>query len=553
MSRTYRLVSSPRAWLLLGTLGVAGAGPRQQADPPKLVVLFMVDQMRADYLTRFQAHYTGGLARLVERGAVFTDAHHEHFFTSTAPGHATVATGVHPSRHGLVSNDWWDRTEHRLVYAVEASAARILGALDLPGRSPANLLREGVGDWLKRQVPESKVYSVALKDRASIAMGGQRPDGAYWFEPSEGRFVTSTYYTEALPDWVVEFNQSGRADAHVSKAWTRMLAEEMYSASREDSFPTEHDGVHVTFPHALPAFSDTTAPFPGETYYTELINTPFGDELTLSFVEELIDREGVGDDAVTDLLFVSASAADYIGHRYGPYSQEVQDYYIRLDRALGKFLTFLDERIGEESYVVVLTSDHGGLPMPEELLRRGVDARRIDALDRQELIVSPLLDAMELLGVDAQPRALSLVYGLVVDFSEEDVSKAKMIELRRAIAASIRSSDLVADAYAVDDVDPETTDAFRRIHLRSFHPNRASDIIIRFKERYLQFRDFGTTHETPYAHDTHVPLIVVRPGYVPNRHDRRVATVDIAPTLAALLGITIPDDLDGAALAEIVR
>jgi predicted AlkP superfamily pyrophosphatase or phosphodiesterase len=538
--------------LLLGLLGVAGAGPQEQADPPKLVVMFMVDQMRADFLTRFQAHYTGGLARLMERGSVFTEVHHEHFFTATAPGHATVATGVYPSRHGIVSNDWWDRIEHRPVYAVEDSAALIIGAPDLPGRSPANLLRATVGDWLKKQVPESKVFSVALKDRASVAMGGQDPDGAYWFEPSEGRFVTSTYYRDSLPGWVVEFNQSGRADAHVSKAWTKSLAEEMYSASREDSFPPENDGVHITFPHVLPAFSDTTVPFPGEDYYSELIYTPFGDELALSFVEELIDREAVGDDAVTDLLLVSASAADYIGHRYGPFSQEVQDYYIRLDRALGRFLEFLDERIGEDRYVVVLSSDHGALPMPEELVRRGVDARRVDALDRQELIVPPLLRALESVGIDARPRALTLLYGLVVDFAEEDVSADKARELRRVIAESIRASNLVADAYAVDDVDPTTTDEFRQMHLRSFHPDLASDIIIRFKEAYLQYRDFGTSHETPYPHDTHVPLIIVRPGETHARYDRRVATVDIAPTLAALLGITIPDDLDGVALAEIV-
>ncbi|MCZ6916545.1 MAG: alkaline phosphatase family protein [Gemmatimonadetes bacterium] len=552
MSNTEGLAAGPRAWLLLGLLVVAGAGPREQAAPPKLVVMLVVDQMRADYLTRFQSHYTGGFARLMKHGAVFTDAHHEHFFTSTAPGHATIATGVHPSRHGIVSNDWWDRTERKWVYAVDDTAALIVGAPDFPGRSPANLWREGVGDWLKRQVPESKVYAVALKDRASIVLGGQHPDGVYWFNPSSGAFVTSTYYRASLPDWVLEFNRSGRVDAHASGVWTRVLAEEMYAESREDNFPPENDGIHVTFPHALPGYSDSTPPFPGESYYRELIRTPFGDELTLAFVEQLILNEGVGDDAAPDLLFVSASSADYIGHRYGPYSQEIQDYYLRFDRALGEFLEFLDEQIGRESYVVVLSSDHGVLPMPEELLRRGTDARRLDALDRQELIVTPLLEAMDSLGINANPRVLSLLYGLVMDFPEEAVSEDEMAELRRVTAASILASNLVADAYAIDDVDLATTDEFRQRHLRSFHPNRASDIIIRFKERYLLYGDFGTTHETPYPYDTHVPLIVARPGTASAWYDRRVATVDIAPTLAALLAITAPADLDGVALREIV-
>ena len=209
------------------------------------------------------------------------------------------------------------------------------------------------------------------------------------------------------------------------------------------------------------------------------------------------------------------------------------------------------EHIGRESYVVVLASDHGVLPMPEELLRRGADARRLDALDRQELIVPPLLEAMDALGISEGPRALSLLYGLVVDFPEETVSEDEMAELRRAMAAGIGASNLVADAYAIDDVDLATTDHFRQRHLRSFHPKRASDIIIRFKERYLQYGDLGTSHETPYVHDTHVPHIVARHGMASEWYDRRVATVDIAPTVAALLGITAPADLDGVALREI--
>ncbi len=276
--------------------------------------------------------------------------------------------------------------------------------------------------------------------------------------------------------------------------------------------------------------------------------------MTFAFIERMIVTEEIGKDDVPDLLFVGASSADYIGHSYGPFSQEVQDYYLRLDRMLDGFLDFLNETVGEGRYSVVLTADHGVLPLPEHLARQGVDARRIGPLERQEIIVPPLTDVLEELRILEQLRVVSVTpYGLVMRF-RRGVPSDTEVRARRATASKLRESEYVADAFAYDDVLEPGDDPFRHQYLRSFHPNRAPDIIIRYKEHYLYRMDRGgTTHETPYRYDTHVPLVLWGPGIPADRYDRRVRTVDIAPTVAALLGVEAPDDLDGVLLREVVR
>jgi hypothetical protein len=342
------------------------------------------------------------------------------------------------------------------------------------------------------------------------------------------------------------------------------LPEEAYSASREDGFPAEFDGVHITFPHRIDLLIDSTAWWATEgsqplarypaQYYDQLKRTPFADEVAFAFVERLIKKEEIGKDDVPDLLFVGASAADYIGHRYGPMSQEIQDYYLRLDRMVKKFLEFLDKSVGEGRYAVVLTSDHGVVAMPEQLIREGVDAQRIDRLARQEIIIPALTVVLDEMDLTDQLRGVTVSpYGLVIRFGST-VPERTVVLARRKVAAQLRESPYVADAFAYDDVLEPGDDPFRQLFLRSFHPNRAPDIIIRYKEHYLyRMGEGGTTHETPYWYDTHVPLIFWGPGITAGWHARRVRSVDIAPTIAALLGVPSPDDLDGVPLDEVVR
>ena len=557
-----RLPSHQFRAVLLGCALFAHGTAFAQTQPQRLFVVLSVDQMRFDFLERFGHLYKGGLARLLEEGAVYTDAHQDHFFTSTAAGHATISTGVFPSRSGIVANSWWDREEGRSVYAVGDSRSSIVGRPDLSGRSPANMQRNALGDWLKRESRESKVFSAALKDRSAITMGGERPDGVYWYDSDAGRFITSEYYLDAVPEWVREFNDAKLADGYFEKKWTRLLPEEAYRASREDSFSFEHDGIDVMFPHRLDISVDGEAEERADSlsarypprYYAELKRTPFADELAFAFIERMIVSEQLGADDVPDLLFVGASAADCIGHRYGPLSQEIQDYYLRLDQMLDEFLDFLDASVGEGRFTLVLTADHGVLPIPEGLARQGIDAKRIGRFERQEIVVPPLTEVLDEFGLTEKLAGVSASpYGVTMRF-DAGVSRRDRRSVRRALAERLRDSEYVADAVAYDDVREETNDPFRQLYLRSFHPDRAPDVVIRYKENYLFRMDpGGTTHETPYAYDSHVPVLFWGPELTAGRYQRRIATVDIAPTNAALLGIETPDDLDGAPLQELVH
>lgn len=513
---------------------------------PKLGVVVVVDQMRFDYLERFREQFTGGLARLLESGAVFTDAHQDHAFTETAPGHATIATGAFPSHHGIVSNNWWERAEGGVVYSVEDAEAPLVGDTEAGGRSPNRLRRSTLGDWLLESSPESRVLSVAIKDRSAILMGGHRGRSVYWYQPASGSFTTSTYYRQEYPSWVTRLNEARAADRFRIRQWTQLFDPEAYAASREDHYSSEFDGQHTTFPHD--PSDDLTYGRIG--YYQALLYTPFADELVLDFAKEGVIAEGLGADSIPDLLFIGASAADFIGHAYGPYSQEVQDYYLRLDRLLGDFFAFLDGQVGAGSYVVALSGDHGVLPMVEELRRRNVDAGRVDPAELEPALRHIVSGAVRELAI-TRPPELHRANGIVLDFGDAPPDSVAVAALRRRVAEHLRGHDAIADTYTPEELAADTTadrpylEAFRR----SFYPNRVADVLLRLREHYLATnRPTFTSHGSPYRYDTHIPLIVLGPGVTPGRRDEHVRSVDLAPTLAALLGITPPGDLDGGRL-----
>lgn len=525
------------------------AASRTRAAPPALAVVLVVDQMRADYMDRFAGRYEAGLARLAARGVVFTEAHQDHALTLTGPGYATVATGVHPARSGIVGNDWWDRVQRRRVYAVEDPDSPILDVDAAEGRSPRWLLRDTLGDWLKRDRPGGRVFSVAIKDRAAILMGGQAPDGVFWYDDDSGAFVTSSFYAARTPEWVARFNRAGWADRYLEEGWNRLRAPESYAASREDAFVAEADGVHTTFPHRFGAGA------PGPAYYRALRTTPFADELTLRFVRELISAEGPGDDGVPDVLFVGLSAADSVGHAFGPYSQEVEDYYLRLDGMLGRLLDFLDRRVGRERYLLALCADHGVLAMPEELQRRGVDAGRVSSSEAWKVFSAAGERAASELGLSAAP-GFGYVNGLVLGLDGERLSDDQRARFRSGVAAALREQTMFDDVFTYDELIDEATEdrPYLEMYRRSFHPQRAPDLLSLGREHYLiSAGPTSTTHGSPYRYDTHVPLIFFGHGLAGGRHDERVGIVDLAPTLAYLLGLTPPDDLDGRVLPPLRR
>ncbi len=517
---------------------LAGCGP---AEPPRLVVVVVVDQMRADFMTRFGPRFEAGLARASAEGAVYANAHWGHAPTLTAPAHASLATATHPGRHGIVGNSWFDRAAQAPRAAVTDPIATIAGDPASPGGSPANLLRDTLGDWLKRSTPGSKVYAVALKDRASIMMGGRRADGVFWYQPGMRRFVTSTHYPSEYSRWVDEFTESPEISPLLVTPWTLLRPEAAYDLSSEDDFPGEAGGVDTTFPH------DFERPGPPGT----LPASPFADELTLRFAMKLIASEGLGADAVPDLLWIGASAADEIGHLYGPDSREIQDYYLRLDVMLGELLEFLDEHVGRGRHVLALSSDHGVAALPEELARRGTLAQRIDFDAFMADVVRAARRAHAELGI-APLVPMTYYSGLVLD--SRAVPAEALVGLRRALAVELREVEFVEDAYTYDELQEARPPdrPYLEMYRRGFHPDRSPDVLLRFKPNYL-LDDGGptaTTHGSPYAYDTHVPLIFAGPGVRRGRFEEAVSPLDMAPTLARLLGIEPPEDLDGRPLVH---
>jgi len=345
-------------------------------EDPRLVVYISIDQMRYDYLERFKDQFSeSGFNLLVKKGAVFTNCNFEHYCTLTAPGHAALGTGCYAGKSGITGNSWYDIQNNHSGYCVDDKNYTGLAGEKAGAKSAEQLIISTLGDELKIKNPQSKVFGISSKDRAAILMTGKKADAAFWFNKENGEYISSTYYLNIMPEWVTKYNQWGFSDFYFDRQWNKLLAENAYQNCTEDDFPYEDEpgGMGRTFPHPLNAGMDK----PGEIYYSNLLYSPFGDELTIKFCKTLIENEDLGDDSNTDLLCISLSCTDYIGHAWGPDSHEMLDMQVRLDRMLQQFFQYLDKEIGMRHMVIVLTADHGVAPIPEVSLKNGIEAGRI--------------------------------------------------------------------------------------------------------------------------------------------------------------------------------
>jgi predicted AlkP superfamily pyrophosphatase or phosphodiesterase len=518
---------------------------------PRLIVVITVDQMRGDVTTRYAGYLHHGLRRLVDGGLVFAEAHHDHAITVTAAGHATLSTGCTPAHTGIIGNDWFDRATGKQAYCTGDDSVQVLdptpGGTD--SQSPRNLRRPALGDWLKAASPASRVFSIAGKDRSAVLMGGLKPNGAYWYQDKTGHFVTSTHYATALPRWLVAFNNGSHIQAALRTGWQRTLSPDDYLISSEDNAPAENDGVDTTLPHAF----DGRSPESVRAFNKGIMQTPFGDEMTLDFSERLIVEEGLGTDRAPDMLWIGLSAADIIGHAYGPTSHETQDYYVRLDRRLGVFLEFLDRRIGRSHYVVALTSDHGVMLLPEELNRRGIPSSRVTTMNFAGSLSSATDVARAELGLTKPLFRASNYMGVYLDLTEASARGLSISDVRSRVAAEIRGLSFVADAMTAEELSATPAESDRPyldLYRRSFSADRSPDVAIRPKEHALvSWKMFGTSHGTPYRFDTHIPMIFYGAGIPAGQRSERVRTIDLAPTLANLLDVNPPASIDGKALA----
>lgn len=538
--------------LLLATLFCLTAGSiNAQSERPRLAVLLVVDQMRPDYLTRFDSLYSGGLARLQSEGFVFLNALHNHANSETGIGHATLATGCYPARHGIVGNDWYENAGTLRRYCFEDTSVSITENSSKPGRSPISLRRGTLADWLRRDNPLCKSFAIAIKDRAAIPMAGFSANGAYWYDAGSGLYVTSVYYSPIYPEWVRAFRQSRPADDYCLGEWDRILPAAAYALVGPDSVAAEGDGVHVTFPHVfVPGPHD--AP---DEYYEDILTTPFADHMTLRLAKVLVAGDSLGADDHVDLLAIGCSAADYIGHDFGPDSQEIMDYYLRLDRYLGEFFTFLDSTVGTGKYVVALTSDHGAARLPELQRTSGIDAGRIPSDSFKVQVAAACQRAAQALGLK-QKVAQRVARGVYLDYSEAEQRGVSRENLQQAIADSLRGIWFVADAYT--EAEMTASGGTPRAHLEQFRnnyfPGRSPEIAVRLRENYFLSSDQqGTSHGSCYGYDCIVPMVFWGGGVKAGQSSEQIESVDLAPTLAELIGLLPPDDLDGHSRAGLIR
>ncbi len=478
---------------------------------PKLVLVIVVDQFRYDYLTRFQGDYSGGLAKLLKDGAVFTNARYEHFPTVTAIGHATILTGATPSISGIVGNDWFDRDTGKQVTSVSDPACKLLGGTGEGGSSPHRLLVSTVGDELKiANGGTSRVIGISLKDRAAILPAGHSANAAYWFDGRGGRFVSSTWYMDRLPDWVDAFNARAAA-GYRGAAWLN---------------------------HKLPDDASASA---------ALAASPFGNDIVEAFAEQALEREGLGKGPATDLLSVSFSSNDYVGHEYGPDSPDVREISIRTDRMLEKFFRYIDSQVGLRDVLVVFTADHGVAPLPEANAARHMPGGRMPAGIIQNTVQAELTKRFGEGNwiVSPSEHSLYLNDALIRDkkIDANDVAKAARDALLRVPHVfRVYTREQLREGHTLED------QVGRRV-MNGFYARRSADIYV-LLEPYWMFGSEGTTHGTTFSYDSHVPVIFMGPGIKPGKYYGSIAVNDIAPTLATLLEIETPSGSVGRTLSE---
>lgn len=514
------------------------------ARPVKLVVALMIDQLRADYLVRFSDQFVeGGFRRLLSGGAVFSNAHYNHTPTYTACGHSIFMSGATPSMSGIIGNEWFERETGRRVTSVSDTNVKLLGGREgAAAASPGRLIGSTLGDEMRLAGNgQAKVVGIGFKDRSAILPAGKRPNGAYWFNSAVGALVSSTYYFPELPNWVQKFNREVRPDRYFGKKWERLLPAEAYARSQPDDSPYERSSYGNTFPYTINGGESS----PGAKFYSQFEATPYANEYAIDFAKAAIENEGLGVDDIADLLTVSFSANDLLGHTYGPYSQEVHDMMLRTDRVLAEFFEYLDKKIGLDRVVIVLSSDHGVAPIPEQVKAMGYGGR-IEGRTTMTAVEDALKKQF---GDEKWVRQFvnSNVY-----FDDEAIArkKADREELEKATCAAVMKVAGVGACFTrselVEGELPKTKVAMSVV--RGFHPARNGDVVVVPQPFFFFSEGLGTTHGSPYSYDTHVPVIFFGAGIAAGRHAGEAGVIDIAPTLAALLNVTPPSNSEGRVL-----
>ncbi len=532
---------------LLASCGSAppGAATSSPAPAPKLLVFMVVDGLPQrqvlDYRDQLAAD---GLARFLERGAWFANAHYGHAYTVTAAGHATMLTGAYPHRSGIIGNEWYDPATGKPMYNTGDTSATYLGGNPtdpLDGTSPKNLLAPTVGDMLRAQNPASKVIGISGKDRGAILPAG-KTGTAYMYMRDSGGFASSSFYMKEHPAWVDAFNAQKRADRYFKKSWEPLLADAAYARSVPDGQPWYNAGGK------LPMVMGEKEDKPNRKFYEALLRSPFTDTLTLEFARAAIDGEGLGQGNRTDILTISLSGHDYVNHAFGAESRLSHDHLLQLDRLFQAFFRDLDAKVGKDNYILTLTADHGFMPAPEYSKTQGRDAGRIAGA----ALLATLNQGLEQRfgpgkwAIRVSSSAVLLDRALM---AQKQVDVTAMREEARKLLLTVPG---IAVAYTWNELDSGSragAPLFGPMQ-NSFNKLWSGDVQFAVKPYWmLSATTTGTTHGSPYEYDTHIPMMLYGPRWIkPGRVDARVEEADFAPTLARLLGVPTPTLAQGKPL-----
>ena len=529
--------------LVLGTTNLSAQVPAR----PKLVVGMMVDQMRWDYLYRYQARYTNtGFKRLLKEGFSCENTFIPYLPTYTAPGHAGVYTGSVPALHGIIGNYWYSKVLKRNVYCTEDDSVRTVGTTSAAGKqSPKNMWASTITDELRMATNfRNKTIGIALKDRGSILPAGHTANAAYWFDNAGGQWITSSFYMNDLPEWVKTFNAKKLPDVYMKQGWKTIYPIETYTQSTSDDkwYESKLPGEDNTFDHATESIVNDK--------YNAFRHTPFGNTITFDMAKAAIEGEKLGASSATDFLAVSFSSTDYMGHQFGPNSIEMEDAYLRFDRELSAFLQYLDAKIGKGNYLLFLSADHGAAHIPGFSKEHRIPAGVLDDADIKIQLNNVLEKAFGLKGAVAQV----INYQVYLNDSLLVQTKTDYTTIKQYIIKELLRYPGIANAFELGINHAYSLPFFLETMVRNGYNQKFSgDIQFIFKPQWFDGWNTGTTHGVWAPYDAHIPLVWFGWNIKPGKSNRQVYMTDIAPTLAALLHVQMPNAAIGHAIGEVIK
>jgi len=519
----------------------------QDIQRPKLVVGIVIDQMRFEYLYRFNSFYgKGGFNRLMNEGTNFSFAHYNYVPTNTAPGHASIYTGTTPFYHGIIGNDWYDKQTKKMINSVSDTTKKSIGSNDKEGeKSPQRLLSTTITDQLKLATSNaSKVIAISLKDRSAVLPGGHLANAAYWYNDKSGDFISSSYYMQSLPGWVADFNRK-LMNKYLSEGWTLSRPVSDYLISLPDETSHEKDIFNegkTSFPHLFNHLND-------KTKYEVMETTPFGNQLVEEFVKAALINEKLGQNKETDFLAISFSSTDHVGHQYGTYSFETQDTYIKLDALIEDLLNAFDKQVGKGNYLLFLTADHGAVETPAYLKELNLPTGELNS---KKFLYSLKSFAVRNYGDE---KLIENSSNKQIYFNRDVIRKKNLNihNVEQAFSDYLRDTfPAIASIYKRDDLEGETASRkSSNLTLNGFNPSRSGDIAFTLQPGFLpNFLNQGTSHSSGYSYDTHVPMIFYGWRIPKQTVNTPVYIVDIAATIADLLKITEPSASIGVPLIK---